>query len=124
MRRSMAAWAGARESAPWQAASTSTPFARRTTVSVAARDVLFPLLVARVFGPRYLAAIYGFLMISYFPGGGLGPIVLARAHDVLGSYELGFGLCAALIGAAAIALLTISQLNEADSQFRSRFPRR
>jgi MFS family permease len=83
-------------------------------VSVAARDVLFPLLVARVFGPRYLAAIYGFLMISYFPGGGLGPIALARSHDVLGSYELGFLLCAALVGAAALALLTISQLDEAD----------
>ncbi len=81
-------------------------------VSTAARDVLFPLLVARVFGPRHLAAIYGFLMISYFPGGGLGPIGLARAHDVLGSYELGFGLCAGLVGAAAIALLTISQRDE------------
>lgn len=84
-------------------------------VSVAARDVLFPLLVARIFGPRYLAAIYGFLMISYFPGGGLGPIALARAHDVLGSYELGFGLCAAMVGAAAIALLTISQLDEVET---------
>jgi len=78
-------------------------------VSTAARDVLFPLLVARVFGPRHLAAIYGFFMISYFPGGGLGPIGLARAHDVLGSYGLGFGLCAGLIAAATIGLLTISE---------------
>jgi predicted MFS family arabinose efflux permease len=81
-------------------------------VSTAARDVLFPLLLARVFGVRHFAAIYGFLMISYFPGGGLGPIGLARVHDVLGSYQLGFGLCAALIGAAAIGLLSISQPNE------------
>ena len=35
----------------------------------------------------------------------------SRAHDLLGSYELGFGLCAGLVGAAAIALLTISQLD-------------
>ena len=76
-------------------------------VATAARDVLFPLLVAQVFGSRYIAAIYGFFMLSYFPGGGLGPIGLARLHDVLGSYAIGFGLCAAMLVLAVLGLFTI-----------------
>ncbi len=78
-------------------------------VATAARDVLFPLLVAQVFGPRYIAAIYGFFMLSYFPGGGLGPIGLARLHDVLGSYAIGFGLCAGMLGLAVLALFAVSR---------------
>ena len=30
------------------------------------------------------------MMLAFIPGGGLGPIVLARAHDLLGSYRPGF----------------------------------
>ena len=76
-------------------------------VATSARDVLFPLLVAEAFGPRYIAAIYGFFMLSFFPGGGLGPIGLARLHDVLGSYAIGCGICAGMLGLAGWALFTI-----------------
>ena len=59
-------------------------------VATASRDVLFPLLLAEVFGTRYFAQIYGFFMLAYFPGGGLGPIALGHLHDVTGSYAIGF----------------------------------
>jgi cyanate permease len=76
-------------------------------VATAARDVLFPLLIAQLFGTRYLAQLYGFIMLAFFPGGGIGPLMLAWVRDQLGGYELGFAACAALDLAALIALLFV-----------------
>jgi predicted MFS family arabinose efflux permease len=73
-------------------------------ISTAARDVLVPLFVAEVFGARYFPQIFGALMVAFFPGGGLGPIILARAHDVLGTYRPGFMACLLMTATAAIAL--------------------
>lgn len=69
-------------------------------IATSARDVLIPLSAAEFFGARYFAAIYGVMMLAYFPGGGLGPIVLARVRDVTGSYEMGFAVCLAILLAA------------------------
>lgn len=33
------------------------------------------------------------MTLAYFTGGGLGPIALARSHDLLGSYGMGFAGC-------------------------------
>ncbi|MBW2424762.1 MAG: MFS transporter [Deltaproteobacteria bacterium] len=73
-------------------------------ISTAARDVLVPLFVAEVFGAKYFPQIFGALMVAFFPGGGLGPIILARAHDVLGTYRPGFMACLLMTATAAIAL--------------------
>jgi hypothetical protein len=69
-------------------------------IATSARDVLIPLSAAEFFGTRHFAAIYGVMMLAYFPGGGLGPIALARVHDLSGSYETGFAACLALMGVA------------------------
>lgn len=69
-------------------------------IATSARDVLIPLSAAEFFGARYFAEIYGVMMLAYFPGGGLGPIVLARVRDVTGSYEMGFAVCLAILVAA------------------------
>jgi MFS family permease len=69
-------------------------------IATSARDVLIPLAAAEFFGSRYFAEIYGVMMLAYFPGGSLGPIVLARVRDVLGSYEMGFIVCFATLVAA------------------------
>ncbi|MCH2170326.1 MFS transporter [Myxococcota bacterium] len=74
-------------------------------VTTAARDVLFPLLVSETFGTRYFAQIFGVLTFAFFPGGGLGPLGLARVHDVTGSYSSAFAVCVALVTLAAFALL-------------------
>lgn len=71
-------------------------------IATSARDVLIPLAAAEFFGARHFAAIYGMMMLAYFPGGGLGPIVLARAYDVMGSYEAGFAVCLGFLGLALI----------------------
>jgi MFS family permease len=81
-------------------------------VSVAARDVLVPLFVAEIFGARYFAQIFGALMIAFFPGGGLGPLALARVHDVLGSYRPGFAACVVLLATAAIGLAFVRSERE------------
>lgn len=69
-------------------------------IATSARDVLIPLSAAEFFGARYFAGIYGVMMLAYFPGGGLGPIVMARVRDVTGSYENGFGVCLVILLAA------------------------
>ena len=66
-------------------------------IATSARDVLIPLSAAEFFGARYFAGIYGVMMLAYFPGGGLGPLVLARVRDVTGSYESGFAICLAIL---------------------------
>ncbi|MFO0688200.1 MAG: MFS transporter [Myxococcota bacterium] len=71
-------------------------------IATSARDVLIPLAAAEFFGARHFAAIYGMMMLAYFPGGGLGPIVLARAYDLMGSYEAGFAVCLGFLGLALI----------------------
>lgn len=78
-------------------------------IATSARDVLIPLAAAEFFGSRYFAAIYGMMMLAYFPGGGLGPLVLARVHDVTGSYEMGFAVCFAFLIAALAGQIFASQ---------------
>ena len=78
-------------------------------IATSARDVLIPLAAAEFFGSRYFAGIYGIMMLAYFPGGGLGPLVLARVHDVTGSYEMGFMVCLAFLIAALTGQIFASQ---------------
>ncbi len=78
-------------------------------IATSARDVLIPLAAAEFFGSRYFAGIYGMMMLAYFPGGGLGPLVLARVHDVTGSYEMGFMVCLAFLIAALVGQIFASQ---------------
>ena len=78
-------------------------------IATSARDVLIPLAAAEFFGSRYFAGIYGMMMLAYFPGGGLGPIVLARVHDVMGSYEMGFMICLAILLAALLGQIFASR---------------
>ena len=78
-------------------------------IATSARDVLIPLAAAEFFGSRYFAGIYGMMMLAYFPGGGLGPLVLARVHDVTGSYEMGFMVCLAFLIAALVGQVFASQ---------------
>jgi predicted MFS family arabinose efflux permease len=76
-------------------------------IATASRDVLFPLLLAEVFGVRYFAQLYGFFMLAYFPGGGLGPMALGHLHDVTGSYSVGFGMVGALLVVVVLGLTRI-----------------
>lgn len=59
-------------------------------VTTSARDVLLPLAVADFFGVRSFSKNYGMMMLAFIPGGVLGPVLLARAHDVFGTYRPGF----------------------------------
>lgn len=74
-------------------------------IATSARDVLIPLAAGEFFGARFFAGIYGVMMLAYFPGGALGPIALARAHDLFGTYEIGFALCFAILLAALVGQL-------------------
>ena len=78
-------------------------------IATSARDVLIPLAAAEFFGSRYFASIYGVMMLAYFPGGGLGPIVLARVRDVTGSYEIGFAVCLGILVAALVGQIFASR---------------
>jgi MFS family permease len=72
--------------------------------ATAARDVVYPLVISDCFGPRYLAKIYGALMLTLAPGGALGPIFAAAAHDHFGDYRVAFYTFALLNGLALAGL--------------------
>ena len=75
--------------------------------SQACRDVVYPLVLSYCFGDRYLGEIYGAMTLTLFPGGALGPIFAAQLYDRLGSYEVAFGVFAALNVSAFLALLLV-----------------
>ena len=66
---------------------------------------MIPLVVVRAFGTREFAKIFGFLMLAYFPGGGLGPIALGLLHDVTRSYQIGFSVLAGLFVLVLVGLV-------------------
>ncbi len=75
--------------------------------AVAAENVVLPLSVVESFGVAHMASIYGAMMVALLPGGALGPVFAAWIHDTLGSYDLAFGVFAALnvVGLAALTLV-------------------
>jgi MFS family permease len=77
-------------------------------ISTSARDVLLPLAVADFFGIRSFSQNYGAMMLAFIPGGVLGPVLLARAHDLFGTYRAGFGASLILLIIATIALFILA----------------
>ena len=73
-------------------------------VTTSARDVLLPLAVADFFGVRSFSKNYGAMMLAFIPGGVLGPVLLARIHDLFGTYRPGFTGSLALLLVATLAL--------------------
>ena len=65
------------------------------------------MAIADVFGARWFAQIYGVLMLAFLPGAVLGPIVLARIHDLTGGYRPGF---VGGIGLVLVALVALTRL--------------
>lgn len=77
-------------------------------VTTSARDVLLPLAVADFFGVRSFSKNYGMMMLAFIPGGVLGPVLLARAHDLFGTYRPGFTGSLLLLVVATAALLGLA----------------
>lgn len=75
--------------------------------SQACRDVAYPLVLGHCFGDRYLGEIYGAMTLTLLPGGALGPVFAARLYDLLGSYDVAFGVFALLNAGAFLALLLV-----------------
>lgn len=73
-------------------------------VTTSARDVLLPLAVADFFGMRTFSKNYGAMMLAFIPGGVLGPVLLARIHDLFGTYRPGFAGSLVLLIIATITL--------------------
>lgn len=73
-------------------------------LSTAARDVLLALAVGETFGAASFARVYGLMNLAFVPGGALGPLVLAAAHERLGDYRPGFYAGLALMALAVLAL--------------------
>ena len=73
-------------------------------LSAGAEVDLLAYLASRCFGLRHYAGIYGWLLSAFSLGGGVGPILAGRVHDVTGSYRdaLYAGAVLVAIGAALI----------------------
>jgi MFS family permease len=65
---------------------------------------LLAYLASRFFGLRAFGAIYGFLLIPYGLGAGIGPLLMGHLYDVTGSYMTALPVAAAVCGAGALAI--------------------
>ena len=66
-----------------------------------------PYLLSRYFGLRSLSTLFGFNWTAWGLAGALGPVLLGRAFDSTGSYELVFLQFAAATLAVAALMLTL-----------------
>ncbi|MBP0590405.1 MFS transporter [Paraburkholderia sp. LEh10] len=69
---------------------------------------------SRIFGVAHLGRIFGFLMIAFTVGLGLGPLVFGRIFDSTGSYV---GALWVALAAALIAALTMVSFKKRDLRF-------
>lgn len=68
-------------------------------------DVI-PYLLSQYFGLRSLSTLYGFAWLAIAVGGALGPILMGRAFDAVGSYgPMLVQLAIVVLGAAALVLI-------------------
>jgi len=66
--------------------------------------VLSPL-VAELFGLRAHGVIFGMVTFSGAIGGALGPVLAGHIFDIIGSYRLGFLICALLVSTSFVLAL-------------------
>ena len=82
-------------------------------LSAGAEIDLLAYLASRCFGLRSYAEIYGWLLSAFSLGGGTGPILAGRVHDLTGSYQaaLSGGVIMTIIGAALIGSIRTPRLS-------------
>jgi MFS family permease len=65
-----------------------------------------PYLISRYFGLRSFSTLYGFTWTAYAIAGAVGPVLMGRAYDATGSYQILLSRLAVFtVGAAALMLL-------------------
>jgi MFS family permease len=69
--------------------------------------LIIPLMAAELFGVRVLGRVMGIVLTADGVAEATAPMLVGYLHDRTGSYDMGFVtlVCAALVGAIAIALL-------------------
>jgi MFS family permease len=84
-------------------------------VGAGGEAAITPYLLARYFGLRSFSTLYGLTWTFYAAAGAIGPVILGRAFDSMGSYaSLLVTLAVALSLAAAMNLLLPRYANAAD----------
>lgn len=63
--------------------------------------------VAELFGLRAHGAIFGMVLFFGTVGGAIGPILAGRAFDLLGGYDIAFGVLAGMVALAALLVATL-----------------
>jgi MFS family permease len=66
-----------------------------------------PYLLAKYFGLRSFSTLYGLTWTAYAIAGAIGPVIMGRAFDVTGSYQVLLMQLAALTGGAACLLFLL-----------------
>jgi MFS family permease len=73
-----------------------------------AESATTPYLVGRYFGMRSFGEIYSYLFIAVPLGGALGPSLMGKVFDRMGTYQPVLLLCGVATVVAALALLRLS----------------
>jgi len=81
-------------------------------VGAGGEAAITPYLLTRYFGLRAFSTLYGLTWTFYAAAGAIGPVILARAFDLSGSYASLLTLLAAALGIAAIANLLLPRYSD------------
>jgi MFS family permease len=87
--------------------STMYVFATVFGLGLGGEYLIIPLMAAELFGVRVLGRVMGIVLTADGVAEATAPMLVGYLHDRTGSYDIGFVtlVCAALVGAAAIAFL-------------------
>jgi predicted MFS family arabinose efflux permease len=74
-----------------------------------------PYLIAKYFGLRSFSTLYGFTWTAYSLAGAIGPVIMGKAFDTSGTYEVLLSRLALLTAAAGLLMLMLPRYRRAST---------
>jgi MFS family permease len=72
-----------------------------------------PYLLTKYFGLRSFSTLYAFTWTAYSTAGAIGPVIMGKAFDATGSYEVLLSRLALLTAAAGLLMLSLPRHQQA-----------
>lgn len=76
-----------------------------------------PYLITRYFGLRSFSTLYGFTWTAYAIAGAIGPVIMGKAFDATGSYQILLSSLSVLTLLAGVLMLSLPRYKNVSSQY-------
>jgi MFS family permease len=77
-----------------------------------------PYLITRYFGLRSFSTLYGFTWTAYAIAGAIGPVIMGKAFDATGSYQVLLSSLSVLTLVAGVLMLSLPSYQATASQYK------